>query len=156
MYFASMKVVVLSLALSSIFLTSCGEKPKSASSSTPAVEKQIEENPKISMGARVYRSNCQACHKKDGSGISRVNPPLTGTEWVLGDKDRLIGIVLNGFEEKIEVEGVKYNSVMNSFAYLSDEEVAAVLTFIRQSFGNQASEISAEEVQKVRNQPKSQ
>lgn len=152
-----MKNLTLTLTLAVFSLISCGEKPTS-NNSIPEVtqEKQIEENPKISLGGRVYKSNCMACHQKDGSGISRVNPPLVGTEWVTGDKDRLITIVLNGFDEKIEVNGVKYNSVMNSFAYLSDEEVAAVLTFIRQRFGNQASEISTEEVQQVRNSLKSE
>ena len=58
--------------------------------------------------------------------------------------------MLDGFEGKIEVEGVKYNSYMSSFSYLSDKEVSAVLTYVRNSFGNDTTDVSVAEVAKVR------
>ena len=79
-----------------------------------------------------------------------MNPPLAGTEYVLGEKDRLIKIVLQGLNEPIEIKGEIYQNVMASHAFLSDQQIADVLTFVRQSFGNDASAISQEEVQKVR------
>ena len=78
--------------------------------------------------------------------MPHLNPPLVGTDWVLGDKRRLIGVVLNGLNEEIEVDGEYYQNVMASFAHLSDEELAAVLTYIRNSWGNSAAPITAEEV----------
>ncbi|MGL1889934.1 MAG: cytochrome c [Reichenbachiella sp.] len=114
--------------------------------STPAVQ----VDPVMKKGERVFKSNCMACHQKDGTGLSRINPPLINTEWVLGDKTRLINIVLNGFKGEIVVNEVKYNSIMASFSYLSNTEVSAVLTYVRNSFGNKADAVIAEEVAAVR------
>ena len=75
-----------------------------------------------------------------------MNPPLTATEYVLGDKDRLIGIVLNGMQDPIEINGETYQNIMASHAFLSDQQIADVLTYVRQSFGNNASPVTVEEV----------
>jgi mono/diheme cytochrome c family protein len=76
---------------------------------------------------------------------------LNGTEWVIGDKERLINIILNGMDGSMEVNGEVYNGVMPQHSFLNDEEVADVLTYIRTNFGNDAGEIKAEEVKKLRN-----
>ncbi|MCV9385158.1 c-type cytochrome [Reichenbachiella ulvae] len=144
-----MKHFAIILALMVLFACS-SDKKKQQQSPAEVAEAKTTMSPKIQKGLRVYKSNCLACHQADGSGIARVNPPLIGTKWVLGDKETLIGVVLNGLEGKIEVDSVKYNSVMNSFSYLSDEEVAALLTYVRQSWGNDASEIMAQDVAAVR------
>lgn len=102
-------------------------------------------------GKKVYDSVCLACHMADGSGVPGMHPPLIETEWVNGDKERLIEITLNGMSGKIEVNGETYNSIMPPHSHLSDKQIADVLTYVRQSFGNNASEITVEEVQKVRN-----
>jgi mono/diheme cytochrome c family protein len=102
-------------------------------------------------GKKVYDSVCLACHMADGSGVPGMHPPLIETEWVNGDKERLIEITLNGLSGKIEVDGETYNSIMPPHSHLSDKQIADVLTYIRQSFGNNAGEITVEEVQKVRN-----
>src|SRR5690606_12001881 len=103
-------------------------------------------------GKKVYDSVCLACHMADGSGVPGMHPPLIQTDWVNGDKERLIEITLNGMSGKIEVNGETYNSIMPPHSHLSDKQIADVLTYIRQSFGNNASEITVPEVQKVRNQ----
>ncbi|MCK5699984.1 MAG: cytochrome c, partial [Cyclobacteriaceae bacterium] len=101
-------------------------------------------------GKSVYDSYCLPCHMSNGSGAPGMNPPLVGTDWVLGDKERLIKVVLQGLDAQVEIQGEIYQNVMASHAFLSDQQIADVLTFVRQSFGNDAVEIKPEEVSKVR------
>ena len=101
-------------------------------------------------GEKTYLTYCGSCHQNNGKGASGRFPPLAGAPWVVGDKGLLISIVLNGMEGSITVNGEEYNNVMPQHSFLSDEEVAGVLTYIRQSFGNTASEVSAEDVEKIR------
>jgi mono/diheme cytochrome c family protein len=103
-------------------------------------------------GAIVYANNCVACHQGDGNGTPGLFPPLTGSEWVLAEgPNRLIRIVLHGLQGPILVKGTAYNNQMNAFGpNLSDKEVAAVLTYIRNTWGNKASMVTAEEVAAVR------
>ena len=101
-------------------------------------------------GEKIYYTYCSTCHQQDGRGATGRFPPLNGTEWVIGDKERLINIILNGMEGSMEVNGEVYNGVMPQHSFLSDEEVADVLTYIRTNFGNDAGEIKAEEVKKLR------
>ena len=97
-----------------------------------------------------YLTYCATCHQANGKGDSGRFPPLNQTDWVTGDKERLIKIVLNGMEGSIEVKGNLYNNVMPRHSFLNDQQVAEVLTYMRQSFGNKASEISEDEVNEVR------
>lgn len=101
-------------------------------------------------GAQVYQSRCQACHQADGEGIAGAFPPLAGSEWVTGEKGVLIRIVLHGMQGDVEVAGATYNGSMPGWAMLSDEEIAAVTTHERSSWGNDAEPISAEEVAAIR------
>lgn len=107
-------------------------------------------------GKEIYEREgyCITCHQEDGNGLlSSYFPPLAGTEWVMGNEDRLIKIVLNGMMGPIEIKGKQYpgNVPMTPFGgLLNDEEVAAVLTYVRNSFTNRASVIEPEKVRKVR------
>ena len=102
-------------------------------------------------GAQVYSSRCANCHQASGQGVAGVFPPLDGADWVTGPKGRPIRLVLHGLEGPIEVKGEVYNGAMPGWGtQLSDEEIAAVLTHVRQSWSNSASEITAEEVAAVR------
>lgn len=101
-------------------------------------------------GAVVYNLYCSVCHQGDGRGSSPRFPPLAGTDWVTGDKERLIDVIMNGLEGPIVVLGERYNTPMPAHGFLSDEQIADVATYIRQSFGNEASAVSVEEVQRVR------
>jgi mono/diheme cytochrome c family protein len=100
-------------------------------------------------GVQVYERNCQSCHGPNGGGRAAF-PPLQNTEWVTGDRGRLIRLVLHGVKGKMEVNGRTYNAAMAGMDYLSDAETAAVLTYVRTSFGNQASEVTADQVAAVR------
>lgn len=105
-------------------------------------------------GEKIFSIYCAACHQNDGKGASGRFPPLAGTDWVTGDKERLIGVVMNGLEGSIVVNGETYINAMPQHSFLSDDEIAKVLTYIRQSFGNNASEITVEEVKNIRSKRK--
>jgi mono/diheme cytochrome c family protein len=104
----------------------------------------------VERGKKVYDNTCLACHQVNGSGVPGMNPPLKKTKWVLGDKKTLINIVLKGMDEEIVVNDETYSNVMPAFTSLSDKEVADVLTYVRNSFGNKASQVTEADVKKVR------
>ena len=100
-------------------------------------------------GRKVYNTACLPCHQADGNGVPGMHPPLRESDWVTGDKERLIRIVMEGMEGEIEVHGETYNSVMAPLNYLEPQQVADVLTYVRNSFGNRASEVTVDEVEEV-------
>jgi len=105
-------------------------------------------------GARIYNTYCANCHQKNGKGDGNLFPPLSGSDWVAGgnylEKESVIRVVLNGLEGPIKVNGKPYNSVMPKHNFLSDADIAAVLTYVRNSFGNNNSLVTVSEVKKVR------
>jgi len=116
-----------------------------------AIEKtQPEEIQEVTLGEEVYRTYCLVCHQANGAGVPSLYPPLTGTDFVNGDTERLIDIVLNGLQGPLEVNGTTYNSIMVAHNFLKDEEIAAVLTYVRSNFDNDSGPITTDEVAKVR------
>ncbi|WP_161888157.1 DUF7133 domain-containing protein [Pontibacter russatus] len=109
-------------------------------------------------GAAMFASTCQTCHGPDGNGVRSLAPPLNKSEWVTGDKDKLIPIVLFGLTGPVTVNGHLYkapeiNGDMPGIGYdedLLNEDVAQLLSYIRKSWQNNASKVTAEEVKKVR------
>lgn len=101
-------------------------------------------------GKSVYTTYCLTCHQADGGGVPRMNPPLIQTEYVTGNKQRLIGIVLNGMNVPLEINGESYENPMASHAFLKDQQIADVLTYIRSSFGNKSAAVTVAEVKSVR------
>ncbi|MDE2731198.1 MAG: cytochrome c [Bacteroidota bacterium] len=102
-------------------------------------------------GEALYLSRCMSCHQVDGNGIPGVFPPVNDTEWVTGDKGRLIRIVLGGIMGPMKVGNVTYSGAMPPWGgYLNDQEVAALLTYMRSAWENDASPVTAEEVRLVR------
>lgn len=99
---------------------------------------------------KLYNTFCGTCHQRNGKGVRGRMPPLTDTDWVTGNKERLITVVLNGLQGPLEINGEIYNSVMPSHRFLKDEEIAAILTYVRTSFGNEASPVNADEVTAIR------
>ena len=94
-------------------------------------------------GATVYNGNCVACHQGNGQGLAGAFPPLDGSEWVLTDTRIPAQILVHGIQGEMVVMDNTYNGVMPSMAHLSDEELAAVLNYIRNSWSNTGSEIDA-------------
>ena len=101
-------------------------------------------------GEIVYKKYCISCHQADGGGVPNMSPPLIQTSFVLGEKERLIKIVLNGLKN-VDINDESYNNPMPALgSVLKDKQIADVLTFVRNSFGNKAAAVSAGDVKKVR------
>ena len=117
---------------------------------TPDIETDNLQKGVVMGGEKIYATYCAPCHQRDGKGAEGRFPPLVGSSWVSGDKTRLIGVILNGLEGDIMVNGVGYNGIMPKHDFLSDQEISVLLTFIRQKFGDGADGITPDEVQNVR------
>lgn len=113
---------------------------------------------KYDLGQQVFfeEASCYACHRDNGEGIAQIYPPLAGSEWITTDPDRLIKLTLHGVWGKIRVRGMIFEpdlgvppmtAMGNMF---NDEEIASVLTYVRNSWGNDAGEIFAADVERVR------
>jgi mono/diheme cytochrome c family protein len=103
-------------------------------------------------GEELYTQHCASCHGQQGAGVGPF-PPLAGTEWVTGDEDTAIRILLHGLQGRIEVDDRIYNNVMPAFGRrLSDDEVATLLSFVRSSWGNEAEDVASEDVAEIRRQ----
>ena len=101
-------------------------------------------------GKAVYAKNCLSCHMADGAGVPGLNPPLGKTTWVTGDKKKLINTVLLGLNDPITINGEEYANPMPPQPHLTDKEIADVMTYIRNSFGNKASVVTEAEVRAQR------
>lgn len=100
-------------------------------------------------GGAIYTARCVACHQGTGMGLAGAFPPLAGSEWVQGALERPIAIALYGLQGPIQVAGSDYASAMPAQP-LSDEEAAAVITYVRSAWENQAESVSPEKVAAVR------
>lgn len=102
-------------------------------------------------GAQIYAAQCVACHQASGAGLTGVFPPLAGSEWVLGSDKVTANILLHGITGTLTVKGSVYNGAMPSFkGKLDDNEIAAVLSYVRTNFGNTAGKVSADLVKTER------
>ncbi len=105
-------------------------------------------------GSILYNSYCATCHERNGRGDNNRFPPLVDSEWVTGDEERLIDVVLNGMQGEIEVNGKIYNGLMPQNGHLEDLAIASILTYVRRRFGGiEGSPITIEQVSKVRSNP---
>ncbi len=112
----------------------------------------------FNQGKAVYAKTCVACHQASGLGTPGQFPPLAGSEWVNEvEPGRMIRAVLNGLQGSIKVEGHDFNNVMVPWNSLSDEDIGAVITFVRQNkeWGNKASAVTPAQVQAIRPKVKS-
>ncbi len=102
-------------------------------------------------GEKLFTGNCTSCHGVNGLGQPGVYPPLAGSEWVLEHPDRIRRILLHGLEGPVTVRGAMFNNAMPAFGVkLKDEQIAAVLTYVRHAWGNNAGPITPEEVAAAR------
>jgi mono/diheme cytochrome c family protein len=104
----------------------------------------------LARGKQVYLQQCLACHQVDAAGVQGMNPPLIKTKFVLGDKPTLVKIVLNGMTGAVDINGDTYHNVMAPHSDLTDQQIADVLTYVRNSFGNKASAVTAAQVKAIR------
>jgi mono/diheme cytochrome c family protein len=154
------KSVVLALLLTMCFIAGCSNDEKNT---TQAKDKDTAITLIISKdagpafmadGRAVYKQYCLACHQLRGEGVANLNPPLRNSEYVTGDKTRLISILLKGSNEGLDVDGNTYSNSMPPQQFLSDQQIADVLSYSRNSFGNKADEITPEDVKKLRSSTK--
>ncbi len=129
----------------------------------PKAPEHLSEPEKKSFlaGHEVYfrDAHCATCHQPDGKGLDPAFPPLTDSIFVHGDPERLIKLTLHGLMGPMEVNGKKYNGQVPMTPFggiLSDQEIANVLTYVRNSYGNKAASITPEQVKKVRDATKGQ
>lgn len=102
-------------------------------------------------GATEYANTCAVCHQANGEGMTGVYPPLAGSDIaILPSPDRMIAVVLKGLNGPVTVKGQKFDGTMAPWESLSDEQIAAITTYERSSWGNTASAVTPEMVAAVR------
>jgi mono/diheme cytochrome c family protein len=127
------------------------KKPEEVLAKSAGIKPEI-----IAAGKEIYLrdGSCATCHQPDGKGLTASGfPPLAGANWVTGSEERLIKLVLKGLYGPIEVNGKKYPGQVPMTPFegmLKDEEIASVLTYVRNSFGNKAPAVNAQKVKEVR------
>jgi nitrite reductase (NO-forming) len=114
----------------------------------------LSKDDQIKAGQQLYSGTCSVCHQANGEGMSGVFPPLAKSDYLAKmAKEKLISIPLHGLTGAVTVNGKEYNSVMPPMSQLTDDEVANILTYVLNSWGNPGGQVSKEEVGKVRAQP---
>ena len=143
-----MRSILLALTLLSI-LFSCGSKnsEKQVSDSGLNSRDKIRLKQYQVQGAKIYASYCANCHQQDGKGLASLYPPLAGSDYLLEDLPRAACIIKNGQSKEIVVNGVTYNQMMPANP-ISNLEIAEVLTFISNAWGNESGLISVKDVDK--------
>jgi mono/diheme cytochrome c family protein len=101
-------------------------------------------------GAEVYGLTCVACHQPTGTGLEAAFPPLDGSDWLTGDPTVPIRIVIGGLQGPVKVSGHDFNSVMPPHVDLDDQKISDVLTYVRQSWSNDAAPVTPAQVKEVR------
>lgn len=109
----------------------------------------------VALGRATYAQVCVSCHQPNGQGLPPAFPPLAGSEWVLGSEERMVRIILHGLQGPLKVKGGDFNGVMpatgpGSGFNLNAQKVAAVATFVRQEWGNNAPPVTEEKVNEIR------
>jgi len=146
------KRVIYSFAVAAamVLVYACGTKEvKPADTAGPPEDKKEETVVSSAVnGEEVYKKTCVACHQANGEGIAGTFPPLAKSDFLV-NKDAVIEQVLKGKTGEMTVNGVKYNNVMPPQA-ISDEEIAAVLTYVYSSWGNTGAAVTSDEVKTIR------
>ena len=130
-----------------VYLPEGGAVQSLNGASAKVVAKSLDEQ--IAMGQRVYDQNCAACHQPNGEGIAAAFPPLAKSDFLLEDKQRAIGVVLNGRQGEIKVNGKTYVGAMPAVK-LDDEATVNVINYILNSWGNKGGSVTIDDVKKVR------
>ncbi len=135
------------------------EAEKKVQSLQAQMKEAIKSDPKIATlskeiqmekGKQVYMQTCFVCHQIGGEGIAGQIPPLGKSDYLMADKDRSIRAVLHGMTGEVIVNGKKFNGVMIPHNHLPDDQIANVLTYVRNSFGNSGDNVTPDQVRRVR------
>ena len=116
----------------------------------PVIPLNAKQKEQFESGKLLYTASCGACHQASGHGQEGLAPPLLDSEWTTGSAERLIRIVLHGVRGPISVKGKQYDMEMPGLSVFDDEQIAALVTYVRREWEHTASPVSAEEVAKIR------
>ncbi len=126
-----------------------GGNIQNITASAPPVPAAKNKAERIEFGNRVFKQNCVACHQAEGQGIDGAFPPVAKSDYIKNNKKRAIEAVVHGLTGKVIVNGKEFNGVMPAWE-LSDEDVANVLTFVYNSWGNDGTIVTTDDVKAVR------
>ena len=146
---------LLIISVFTLIFFSCGGKKESAQSYAPTAKSEqpsLENHP----GKSLFQQHCSACHQLDGGGVPNMFPPLKESEYINGEVKWIVSSLVKGLEGPITVKGVEYDNMMPAMDYLSDEDIANILTYVRGSFGNNSGAVTAGEVNKIREELKNE
>lgn len=114
----------------------------------------VSKEAQIAAGQQLFMGTCSACHQAEGQGVPRVFPPLAKSDYLMADKKRAIATVLNGLTGPVTVNGAEYTSVMPAMSHFNDDDIANILTYVRNAWGNSGDVVTAKEVTEVRSTTK--
>jgi len=135
-------LILLSFVLYALNVNAQSGKKLAVSSMPPLVAS-------FAAGQALYKAHCLTCHMDDGGGVPNMNPSLVKSSYALGEKSKIINVLLNGLSH-VEIDGDNYQNVMPSHSFLTDRQIADVLTYVRNSWGNKASRITDKDVKELR------
>ncbi len=140
----------ITVLIVSISIAAQRGKPNTKYTSIEALEIQDSKLPEsIARGREIYSDFCMQCHLPDGKGTPKVFPPLAGSDWLTDKRKESIHSIKYGLNGPIEVNGESYNGAMTSLG-LEDEEIADVMNYIMNSWGNvQKKMVTTEEVKNI-------
>jgi nitrite reductase (NO-forming) / hydroxylamine reductase len=154
MYFVKIIVPAAMLCLLQACSPNTSSEQSAATSDEPVVheaEAAAGQNAEtLANGEAVYNANCAACHQPAGTGLPGAFPPLAKSDFLAGERRQVLSAALFGLSGPITVNGQDYNGVMPSMGYLTDDELAAALSYVFNSWGNSGSAVSVEEVAALR------
>ena len=128
------------LAASIFFLIGCGTGPSEGDAYEPeglSRRDAMRFQQYYVQGKLLYATYCSNCHQRDGTGLAKLYPPLANSDYLMADVSRAACIVRNGQEGSIEVNGIEYNLKMTGLAELKPLEIAEILTYVTNSWGNE-------------------
>lgn len=134
--------LIVVLALSGIYSTFPSRLPGPS---------QDELARSVERGKEVYTAQCMSCHQPNGEGLTGVYPPLAGSDHLTKDQDKSISVILFGQNEEITVNGTRYSVPMAAMNSLTDQQIADVLNYMGQSWGNQFDVVTPSQVKSKRN-----
>ncbi len=147
--------LLLTIPLAGLFVAPFAQEESVAATSSDTAVHQAEAavataDELKAKGEAVYIANCAACHQPDGTGLKGAFPPLAGSDYLQGDRKQVMSAALFGLSGPITVNGVDYDGVMPSLGHLPDEDLAAALTYVFGSWGNDLAAVSVAEVAALR------
>jgi len=135
----------------SVYLSDQVSPPGAVAEATEAAAAgTLTKEAQIAAGKTLFQGTCSPCHQQTGEGLPGAFPPLAGSDFLLKDKARAIAVLLNGLTGSVTVNGASFNGVMPPQSQLPDDDIANILTYVLNAWGNDGGRVASDEVTKVR------